>query len=101
MWHPVPAGITNICHEIFHMQFLYYYENYCRKFLSEQQKENLKEAMTFILNTDFNDLIVCYDTGFPGHEKLRAKLKEVWLKEKDFKKFLDKAIKITKKLIKQ
>lgn len=99
-WHPISANITTICHEIFHLQFLHYYEDYCKKFLSGPQKEDLKEAITFILNTDFGDLIVSYDKGYPGHQKLREKLKLIWSKEKDFKKFLDKAIKITKETIK-
>ena len=96
MWHSIPMNITTICHEIFHLQFLHYYENYCRKFLSEQQKENLKEAITFILNTDFGDLIINKDNGYPNHQELRKKLKLIWLKNKDFKQFLDKAIKIIK-----
>lgn len=100
-WHPIGANIITICHEIFHLQFLHYYEEYCRKFLSEQQKEDLKEATTFILNTDFGDLLTGYDNGYPNHQELREKLKLIWSKEKNFKKFLNKAIKITKEVIKQ
>ena len=98
-WQPISANILTVCHEIFHLQFLYYYEDYCRKFLSGEQKEDLKEAITFILNTDFGDLLVSYDNGYPGHKELREKLKSIWLKEKNFKRFLDKAIKITKELM--
>lgn len=99
-WQPISANITTICHEIFHLQFLHYYGDYCRKFLSSEQVGALKEIITFILNTDFGDLIPSWDMGYPGHKELREKLKAVWLKEKDFKKFLDKAIKITKKIMK-
>jgi len=99
-WQPISANITTICHEIFHLQFLHYYWDYCREFLSKEQVSALKEIITFILNTDFGDLLASYDMGYPAHEKIRAKLKEIWLKEKDFKKFLDKAIKITKEIIK-
>jgi hypothetical protein len=98
MWHNVPANIKTIGHEIFHLQFLHYYEKYCLQFLSEQQKEDLKEAITFILNTDFNDLLICNDGGYPNHMKLRKKLEKIWQKDKNFKRFLDKAIKLTKKL---
>jgi len=96
MWHSIPRNITNICHEILHLQFLYYYEKYCKKFLSKEQTEDLKESLTFLLNTDFNDLILSEDFGYPTHKKLRLKLEKIWQKEKDFKKFLDKAIKIVK-----
>jgi len=98
LWHSIPASITAICHEIFHLQFLYYYKNYCKKFLSKEKTEDLKEALTFILNTDFNDLILSEDRGYPDHQKLRLRLKKVWIKEKDFKKFLEKAIKIVRQL---
>ena len=98
MWRPIAANITTICHEIFHLQFLHYYEKYCLQFLSEEQKEDLKEATTFILNTDFDDLLAGYDNGYPNHKELRKELEKVWRKEKNFKKFLDRAIKITKKL---
>lgn len=98
LWHSIPMSITIICHEILHLQFLYYYEKYCKKFLSEKQKEDLKEALTFILNTDFNNLILVDDRGYPSHQKLRKELEEIWHKRKNFQEFLDKAIKITKKL---
>ena len=96
MWHSLPMSITTICHEIFHLQFLHYYKKYCRKFLSEKQTEDLKEALTFILNTDFSDLILVNDSGYPSHQKLRKELEKIWHKRKNFQEFLDKAIKIVK-----
>ena len=96
MWHSIPSQITTIGHELSHFQFLHYYGKYCRRFLSKEKTEDLKEALTFLLNTDFNDLILSEDIGYPSHKKLRARLKQIWLREKNFKKFLDKAIKIVK-----
>jgi hypothetical protein len=96
-WAPISANITTICHEIFHLQFLHYYENYCRKYLSIEQIDTLKELITFILNIDFGDLIPSWDIGYPAHQELREKLKLVWEKDKNFQRFLDKAIKIVKK----
>ena len=87
MWHSIPMNITTICHEISHLQFLYYYKEYCQKFLSEKQVEDLKEALTFLLNTDFNDLILSRDVGYPIHKKLKVKLEKAWKKEKNFKIF--------------
>jgi hypothetical protein len=98
MWHSIPWNITTICHEIFHLQFLHYYEKYCRKYISERKLDNLKEALTFILDTDFNDLLLSQDKGYPAHKKLREKLKRAWQGDKDFDKFLDKAIKIVKRI---
>jgi len=96
MWHSIPADITTICHETLHLQFLYYYREYCQKFLSEKEIQDLKEALTFLLNTDFNDLILSYDMGYSAHKKLRIKLEKIWKEEKDFGNFLDKAIQIVK-----
>jgi hypothetical protein len=96
MWHSILADITTICHEILHLQFLYYYREYCQKFLSEKEIQDLKEALTFLLNTNFNDLILSHDMGYLVHKKLRVKLEKIWKKEKDFGNFLDKAIQIVK-----
>lgn len=95
-WHGLPKNIMVVAHEIFHLHFLRHYKKYCQKFLNKEQIEDLKEAITFILNTDFGDLILVEDPGYPAHQKLRRKLEREWRKEKDFKKFLDKAIKIVK-----
>jgi hypothetical protein len=95
-WHSIPQSITTIAHEIFHLHFLHYYKKYCRKSLSQEQTEDLKEAITFILNTDFNDLILKDDPGYPAHQKLRKKLEKIWKQNKNFNEFLDKAINVVK-----
>jgi hypothetical protein len=99
MWHSIPSSITIICHEIMHLQFLHYYKKYLQKNgLSNDQIENLKESLTFLLNEpEFNKIILCDDTGYPEHQKLRKKLKNIWLENKDFKSLIDKAISIIKK----
>ena len=97
IWHSLPLNLTTICHEIFHLQFLHYFKKYCRKFISKRGLDDLKEAITFILNTDFNDLLLVQDKGYLAHQKLRKELKKIWKKEKNFNKFLDKAIGFIKK----
>lgn len=92
--HNIPWNITTICHEIFHLQFLHYYAKYCRRFISQKKLDDLKEALTFILDTDFKDLLLCKDRGYLVHQKLRKELKGIWEKDKNFERFLDKAIKI-------
>lgn len=94
MWHSIPFSITTICHEVMHLQFLHHYKKYLKKRgLKNEQIEDLKEALTFLLNEkEFSDIILCYDKGCPEHQKLRKKLQKNWAKEKDFQKFLDKAI---------
>jgi len=49
LWRNIPHSITTICHEIFHLQFLYYYRDYLKKKgLKNSQIEDLKEALTFL-----------------------------------------------------
>lgn len=99
MWHSIPISITIICHELMHLQFLHYYRKYLtEKGLKKEQLEDLKEAMTVLLNgKEFEEIILCDDSGYPKHQKLRKKLQKIWAKEKDFQKFLDKAISELKK----
>ncbi|KPJ55610.1 hypothetical protein AMJ49_06730, partial [Parcubacteria bacterium DG_74_2] len=94
---------TTICHEIFHFQFLYYYANFCRKQgLNKKQIEDLKEALTVLLNIEeFDNIILVEDVGYPDHQVLRQKILNIWKKGRDFyltnkngfKIFLEKIIK--------
>jgi len=98
MWHSIPFSITTICHEIMHLQFLYDYKGYLKeKGLKNNQIESLKEALTFLLNeSEFNKIILCQDVGYPEHDSLRRKFKEIWQENKNFQSFLDKAVEIIK-----
>ena len=98
MWHSLPFSITTICHELLHLQFLHYYKNYLKKKgLGNQQIEDLKEALTFLLNEEeFKEIILVEDRGYPSHQKLRSRLKKIWQDDKIFNSFLEKAIKVLK-----
>jgi len=97
-WHSTPFSITTICHEIMHLQFLHYYQKYLKKKgLKDNQIEDLKEALTFLLNeSGFEEIILVNDFGYPEHKELRKKLKSVWLKDKNFKNLVDKAVLLIK-----
>lgn len=105
-WFMTPAfsDLSNqiyvICHELMHLQFLHWYRDNCKeKGLSENQIQDLKEAITFILNeSEFDDIITYKDKGYPNHQKLRKKLKKIWIENNNFKVFLNKAIEIVKTL---
>ncbi len=98
MWRSIPASITTICHEVMHLQFLHYYKNYFKKKgLKNNQIEDLKEALTFLLNEkEFDEIVLCDDNGYPEHRKLRKKLQDIWDKERDFEKLLEAGIKFIK-----
>jgi len=99
MWHSIPFSITTICHEILHLQFLNYYRDYLEEQgCAEEQIEVLKESMTFLLNeSEFDDIILSQDGGYPEHAELREKLKKIWSKNKNFQNLLDEAIVIIRK----
>ena len=99
MWHSIPFSITTICHEIMHLHFLNYYKAYLKKKgLKNDQIEDLKEALTFLLNEpEFESIILSQDSGYPEHQKLREKLKDIWSKNKNFQNLVDEAISIIKK----
>lgn len=94
MWHSIPFSITTICHEVMHLQFLNYYRKYLKdRGLKNDQIEDLKESLTFLLNEpEFENIILSQDIGYPEHVELRKKLKNVWSKDKNFKNLLDKAV---------
>ena len=96
-----PSMVQKICaHELLHMQFKRWHQAICLEYLTNEQKEHLREALTFLLNEEFSDLIQAKDLGYPAHQKLRAELAEEWRKDKNFERFLPKAIEITKRMMK-
>ena len=86
-------------HELFHFVFHFYFEKECKKYkLNWRQIWNIKEAVTVLINSDFSDLRLKPDNGYPEHKKIRDFILKEWKKNKDFKKVLDKTCKFVKKL---
>jgi hypothetical protein len=96
MWHSIPASITTICHEIMHLQFLHYYRDHLKKKgLKNDQIEDLKESLTFLLNDpEFDQIILCQDNGYPDHFALRKKLQNIWEQNRNFQELVEAGIKI-------
>jgi hypothetical protein len=46
--------------------------------------------------TEFDDIILSQDGGYPEHAELRAKLKNIWSKNKNFQNLLDEGILLVK-----
>lgn len=90
--------VNTIAHEIFHLQFIHYYYDYCNaRGLSETQFQDLKEALTVLLNEPrFTKYHLGLDVGYTAHQALRKKLVRLWKKKKKFVVFLEAAIKATK-----
>ena len=98
LWRSLPDSITTICHEIMHLQFLHYYGNYLKNNgLNMKQNDNLKEALTVLLNEpEYDAVILSEDRGYPEHQALRNKLRLSWRENRNWQKLLDEAIVIMK-----
>lgn len=99
-WFMIPAKknmaiqLKTICHEILHLQFIHYYHDYCRRRgLTEAQFQDLKEALTVLLNEScFRKYHLGLDVGYPAHIKLRKVIQRLWKKKTSFMMFLDDCI---------
>ena len=90
-------AITNIYHELMHFLFHWYYWDICEKVgLNGKEIHIIKESLTALLNPILKKRGLLLDVGYPAHQKFRIQLKKLWQKEKNFEKFLEKAIKIIK-----
>ena len=57
--------------------------------LSKLAYNDIKESLTELLNLEFSDLMGGkLDTGYPQHQEMRKKIKEVWKSEKDIDKLV-------------
>jgi len=83
--------ITPFIHELLHFQTIHYYKEYIISKLHDEKKfEDLKEALTFLLNYEFKDLMDGYDMWYPQHQELRKKLEEYRVhSDKDFDKLVE------------
>ncbi|MEK7202725.1 MAG: transglutaminase domain-containing protein, partial [Patescibacteria group bacterium] len=82
--------IRAFVHELLHFQTYAYWQKEVLKKLSKEEFENLKEALTVVLNEEFMDL----DKGYLMHRDLRKELLKYWKKNKDFNKLIKYGIKI-------
>lgn len=83
-----------IIHELMHLYFRKYYFKKClKKGLNSKQIEDIKEALTVLINEEFKKIIKTKDKGYKIHEKLREFILKEWKKKKDFNILLNKCIK--------
>lgn len=90
---------TGIAHELMHLQFHYYYEDFLREIISKEDFHHIKEALTVLLNIEFGDLITHEDMGYPSHQRLREFISEQWKETKDLNIVIERCIGNLKELI--
>lgn len=95
--HVEDASLT-CSHELMHLQFhnTSYWKNTEKK-IGNKKTHDLKEALTVLLNLEFNDLLNKKDKSYPNHINLRKFISKTWNKEKDFDTLIEKSIKWIKK----
>lgn len=95
---PIKA-IHTAMHEIMHVYFNEYFLEECKnKFqLNNEQIYTVKEAVTVILNIEFEDIRMFTEKDRPGHEQIREKIGKDWLEYRDLRKVLDEAYNYIKK----
>ncbi|MDO8647832.1 MAG: hypothetical protein Q7R70_05480 [Candidatus Diapherotrites archaeon] len=79
-------------HEIMHFQFHNYYWREIAEKIGQENTGHLKEALTVLLNLEFNDLVLDYDYGYPVHKNLRKFITEQWQSNPSFNALLESCI---------
>ncbi len=74
-----------IMHELWHFYTWYGLGADQEKMLGKQKYNDVKEALTVLLNEECSHLMAeeVYDVGYPQHQELREEIKQLWKKRKD------------------
>jgi len=88
----VPRAMAIAGHEILHLHFHKYFWKNVELEIGRGKTEDLKEALTILLDLEFKDLWGVEDRGYEQHKDLRDFIVREWKKEKDFVRLLDKCV---------
>lgn len=82
--------LKTVVHELFHFMLHARYDKYLEdKIDNFEHYETIKEALTVFINSDFLDLVMVSDTGYPKERELRQKLLQLDRNEYGFVEILD------------
>ncbi|MBI2474982.1 hypothetical protein HYV69_00990 [Candidatus Uhrbacteria bacterium] len=91
---PRETYVRTFIHELLHFQTYAYWQTRCLKKLTSYEFEDLKEALTIVLNEEFIDLIIWPDKGYKIHKSLRNKLLKFWRVNRNFEKLINHGVTI-------
>ncbi len=76
-----------VMHELWHFYTWYGLGTDQEEILGKQKYNDLKEALTVLLNVECPDLLPenIFDEGYPQHQELRKSIFDMWKTEKDIK----------------
>jgi hypothetical protein len=92
LYYNLPKALSTLGHELMHLHFHEHYFHEIEKQIGLEKTHNLREALTVLLNLEFQDLWFIKDEGYAEHKELREFISEEWTKEKDFNKLLEKCV---------
>jgi hypothetical protein len=86
----------NIMHELFHFYTYHvFYEKLKERGWTDGRYNDVKEALTVLLNVEFSDLMGdSVDKGYPQHQELRRQIKELWYKYKNLERVIEESANI-------
>ena len=88
------AANKTIMHELWHWYFYYTVGKKIGEEYGHKIFNDLKEALTVVLNIDFIDLLgETTDKGYPQHEALRETIKNTYAETKDIYKTINRTLK--------
>jgi len=90
-------ALVTCAHELMHLQFHETYWNKIEKEIGYDNTNDLKEALTVLLNVEFGDLLFAFDRGYEMHKDLRNFIEEEWKKKPDFDILIKKCVEYIKK----
>jgi len=88
----IPNALATAGHEIMHIQFHNTYWKQTEKKIGKEKTADLKEALTVLLNLEFQDLWIVPDKGYSPHKELRNFIEKQWENEKDFEVLLNNCV---------
>ncbi len=77
-----------VMHELFHFYTWYKFGEKWEQKIGKQKYNDIKEALTVLLNIEFKDLFKdgIYDGGYQQHQELRERILDIWQDSKDIDK---------------
>ncbi len=82
---PGYSSTKTAMHEFWHFYTWYKYGKEWEPKLGSQRYNDIKEALTVLLNVEYKDLLPggIEDWGYPQHKELRGKILEIWSKDRN------------------
>jgi hypothetical protein len=86
-----PTQLLYTCiHELFHLQFYHNYYKICKKYLNFEEFLEFSELMAVIVDTELKDFLFIKEKR--NINKLRKKIRNLWLENKNIDKIIAKSL---------